>query len=66
MQFISNIVNYFKANLILCFVMYAIGNVVGGGLAYQSIAKDCQVMGSYRVGDHSYNCTKVLKVLPKA
>jgi len=41
------------------FIIFVIGNSVGGLGAYYTIAQDCSIMGVFRIGVTPYSCQRL-------
>jgi hypothetical protein len=47
-----------KQNIVWLLVVFAIGNIVGTGTAYNNIQADCSIIKTFRVGSTVYSCEK--------
>ena len=47
-----------KQNIVWLLIVFAIGNVIGTGAAYNNIQADCSIIKTFRVGSTVYSCEK--------
>jgi hypothetical protein len=56
---LNQLLEKIKRSLLGLFIVFVIGNSIGGLGAYYTIAQDCSVMGVFRIGVTAYSCQRL-------
>jgi hypothetical protein len=56
---LNQLLEKIKKSLLGLFIIFVIGNSIGGLGAYYTIAQDCSVMGVFRIGITAYSCQRL-------
>lgn len=53
---IEKIILTIKENMVLIAIIFIFGNTIGSVSSYFIIAKDCKVLGMFRIGEVAFDC----------
>jgi hypothetical protein len=56
---LNQLLEKIKRSFLGLFIIFIIGNSIGGLGAYYTIAQDCSVMGVFRIGVTAYSCQRL-------